>query len=241
MPGFSMSTRRSFLQQAFVLSASGLALPASLVGCSSPPPAPARSTQPKARLPGKAPSTSALPSEKPGLTAPPDLFDAALLDIDFWVKPRTIDVYRPQTKERLTVQYWKDGEINQAAYERLCHMLRDVNGKASRDIDPRLLEVLWGTQGFVAKFGINSPIEILSGYRTPASNRRLQEQGVPAARKSLHMEGKAADIRIKGLDPAVLGNLVKSFRQGGVGFYYRPSSAGGWIHADTGLRRTWKG
>jgi uncharacterized protein YcbK (DUF882 family) len=175
------------------------------------------------------------------MATPPDLFDAALLDIDFWVKPRTLDVYRPQTGERATVQYWKDGDVNQAAYEQLCHMLRDVNGKATKDIDPRLLEVLWGTQGFVSKFGITAPIEILSGYRTPASNKRLQEQGVPAARKSLHMDGKAADIRIKGLDPAVLGNLVKSFRQGGVGFYYRPSSAGGWIHADTGLQRTWKG
>lgn len=237
-----MSTRRSFLQQAFVLSASGLALPASLVGCSTPPLTQPMTPSPQARirLPGTTPVPPA-PKMKADWAAPPDLFDAALLDIDFWIKPRTLDVYRPQTGERVTVQYWKDGEINPAAYQRLCHMLRDVNGKASRDIDPRLLEILWGTQGFVSRFGITAPIEILSGYRTSASNKRLQEQGVPAARKSLHMEGKAADIRIKGLDPVVLGNLVKSFRQGGVGFYYRPSSSGGWIHADTGLRRTWKG
>jgi len=164
-----------------------------------------------------------------------------MLDIDFWVKPRTLTMYRPQTGERVSVLYWKDGEVDPAAYKKLCHILRDVNGKASRDMDPRLLEVLWGTQAFVANFGITAPLEILSGYRTPASNKRLQESGVPAARKSLHMEGKAADIRIRGLDPAVLGNLVRSFRQGGVGFYYRPSKAGGWIHVDTGLRRTWKG
>jgi len=35
--------------------------------------------------------------------------------------------------------------------------------------------------------------------------------------------------------------LIKSFRQGGVGFYYRQNKHGGWIHADTGLQRTWKG
>lgn len=238
-----MSTRRSFLQQALVLGASGLALPAGLVGCSTPSSSMivAPSLQPRTRLPGKPAAPPAKPKMKADLATPPDLFDAALLDIDFWIKPRTLDVVRPQTGERVTVQYWKDGEINPAAYQRLCHVLRDVNGRATRDIDPRLLEVLWGTQGFVSKFGITAPIEILSGYRTPASNKRLQEKGVPAARKSLHMEGKAADIRIKGLDPVVLGNLVKSFRQGGVGFYYRPSSSGGWIHADTGLRRTWKG
>lgn len=233
-----MSSRRTFLQQTFLLSASGLLLPASLVGCSIAPRV-VHAPQAPSRILVK----SASPAIKPrsSLDAPPDLFDAALLDIDFWVKPRMLDVYRSQTGERATVQYWKDGEIDEAAYKRLCHLLRDVNGKATRDIDPRLLEILWGTQGFVAKFGITAPIEILSGYRTPASNKRLREKGVPAARKSLHMEGKAADIRIKGLDPAVLGNLVKSFRQGGVGFYYRPSSAGGWIHVDTGLRRTWKG
>jgi uncharacterized protein YcbK (DUF882 family) len=55
------------------------------------------------------------------------------------------------------------------------------------------------------------------------------------------MSGKAADIRIAGLTEEVLGGLVRSFRQGGVGFYYRSGPKGGWIHADTGLNRTWKG
>ena len=64
---------------------------------------------------------------------------------------------------------------------------------------------------------------------------------MPAARKSLHMTGKAADIRISSLNEEVLGGLVRSFRQGGVGYYYRSGPKGGWIHADTGLARTWKG
>jgi len=55
------------------------------------------------------------------------------------------------------------------------------------------------------------------------------------------MHGKAADIRIASLNPEVLGELVRSFRQGGVGFYYRSSANGGWIHADTGVKRSWKG
>ena len=55
------------------------------------------------------------------------------------------------------------------------------------------------------------------------------------------MVGRAADIRIVNLNEEVLGGLVKSFRQGGVGFYYRGGPRGGWIHADTGLNRTWKG
>jgi uncharacterized protein YcbK (DUF882 family) len=175
------------------------------------------------------------------LTPPPDLFDAQLLDADFWNKPRTLSVTRPQSGERAKVLYWKDGEVIDSAYQELCHILRDVNGRATAPIDPKLLEMLWGTQAFVARYGMVQPLEILSGYRTPASNARLQEQGIPAARKSLHMSGKAADIRIASLTEEVLGGLIRSFGQGGVGYYYRSGPKGGWIHADTGLNRTWKG
>ncbi len=175
------------------------------------------------------------------LAPPPDLFDAQLLDIDFWVKPRTLSVVRPASGERAKVLYWRDGEVIDSAYQELCHLLRDVHGRESAPIDPKLLEMLWGTQAFIARYGMEQPLEILSGYRTAASNKRLVEEGVPAARKSLHMLGKAADIRIANLNEEVLGGLIRSFRQGGVGYYYRSGPKGGWIHADTGLQRTWKG
>ncbi|OON62544.1 hypothetical protein B0920_03600 [Massilia sp. KIM] len=175
------------------------------------------------------------------LSPPPDLFDAQLLDIDFWLKPRTLSLVRPASGERANVLYWKDGEVIDSAYQELCHILRDVNGRETAPIDPKLLEMLWGTQAFIARYGMNQPLEILSGYRTEASNKRLIEEGIPAARKSLHMLGKAADIRIGSLSEEVLGGLIRSFRQGGVGYYYRNGPKGGWIHADTGLQRTWKG
>jgi uncharacterized protein YcbK (DUF882 family) len=188
-------------------------------------------------------AAAATQSEAPatGVAPPPDLFDAQVVDLDFWVKPRTLSVIRPASGERANVLYWKDGVMIDSAYQELCHMLRDVNGKASMAIDPKLLETLWASQAFVARYGLDKPLEILSGYRTPASNSRLREQGIPAARQSLHMSGKAADVRIAGLTEEVLGGLVKSFRQGGVGFYFRGGPRGGWIHADTGLNRTWKG
>lgn len=214
-----MATRRQFLQRGVRLSALGV-FGTPLIGAG-------------------AANTSAPPATD--LEPPPDLFDAQLLDIDFWVKPRTLSLVRPASGERAKVLYWKDGELIDAAYEELCHLLRDVNGKETVPIDPKLLEMLWGTQAFIARYGLTQPLEILSGYRTAASNRRLQEAGVPAARKSLHMQGKAADIRIASLNEEVLGGLIRSFRQGGVGYYYRSGPRGGWIHADTGLNRTWKG
>lgn len=180
-------------------------------------------------------------AEDAKVAPPPDLFDAQGLDLEFWLKPRVLSVVRPQSGEKAKVLFWQDGQLIDAAYQELCHILRDVNGKKTAAIDPKLLDTLWGTQAYCARFGIEQPLEILSGYRTPASNLRLIEQGVPAARQSLHLKGKAADVRIARLTPDVLGGLVRSFRQGGVGFYYREGPKGGWIHADTGLQRSWKG
>lgn len=208
-----------------------------LIGCTTAKAAPVR------RAAATRPVQLAQAAEAPtvGMAPPPDIFDAQALDLEFWLKPRTLTVTRPASGERASVLYWKDGDIIDSAYQELCHLLRDVNGKETAPIDPKLFETLWGSQAFIARYGIESPLEILSGYRTAKSNKALIEQGIPAARQSLHVLGKAADIRIPNLNAEVLGGLVRSFRQGGVGFYYREGPRGGWIHADTGLQRTWKG
>lgn len=238
-----MISRRAFLQRGICLST--LAVP--LIGCAAAPAKPVARNKAKplaAKAKPVPPRASvAAPVEAPatGMAPPPDIFDAQALDLEFWIKPRTLTVTRPQSGEKASVLYWKDGEIIDSAYQELCHLLRDVNGKETAPIDPKLFETLWGTQAFIARYGIEQPLEILSGYRTAKSNLKLIEQGVPAARQSLHIEGKAADIRIANLNAEVLGGLVRSFRQGGVGFYYREGPRGGWIHADTGLQRTWKG
>jgi uncharacterized protein YcbK (DUF882 family) len=235
-----MATRRDFLQTGFGLTAASF-IGVPLLGCASPPAKAVAKAKPHAPAPQQPAIQLASAAPQTELEPPPDIFDAQLLDLEFWLKPRTISVTRPASGEKARLLYWKDGEIIDAAYQELCHLLRDVNGKETAPLDPKLLETLWGTQAFVARFGIDSPVEILSGYRTPDSNKRLIEQGVPAARQSLHIQGKAADIRIPNLNAEVLGGLVRSFRQGGVGYYYRNTPQGGWIHADTGLKRTWKG
>jgi uncharacterized protein YcbK (DUF882 family) len=235
-----MATRRDFLQTGFGLTAASF-IGVPLLGCASPPAKAVAKAKPHVPAPQQPAIQLASAAPQTELEPPPDIFDAQLLDMEFWLKPRTISVTRPASGEKARLLYWKDGEIIDAAYQELCHLLRDVNGKETAPIDPKLLETLWGTQAFVARYGIESPVEILSGYRTPDSNKRLIEQGVPAARQSLHIQGKAADIRIPNLNAEVLGGLVRSFRQGGVGYYYRNTPQGGWIHADTGLKRTWKG
>ena len=247
-----MASRRDFIQQGLGLTAASF-LSVPLIGCASSTPvrhsSMTASTKPTVKpvaqtqaMPRAAEQLAPSGAGMGGMEPPPDIFDAQALDLEFWLRPRTIEVVRPASKERAKLLYWKDGEIIESAYQDLCHLLRDVNGgNETRTIDPKLFETLWGTQAFVQRYGIDAPLEILSGYRTPASNQKLREAGVPAARQSLHMVGRAADIRIATLNAEVLGGLVKSFRQGGVGFYYRGGPRGGWIHADTGLNRTWKG
>lgn len=252
-----MVSRRDFLSTGVCLATLG-AMGTPLVGCASTKaqqdrqhakaaaakksPAPkrtvAKAAPPKAVAQNAAPAVDAPATD---LDPPPDLFDAQALDLDFWLKPRTLNIVRPASGERAKLLYWKDGQLIDSAYQELCHLMRDVNGKETAPIDPKLFETLWGTQAFLARYGMETPLEILSGFRTKASNTRLIEQGVPAARQSLHLEGKAADIRVANLNAEVLGGLIRSFRQGGVGFYYRASASGGWIHADTGLQRSWKG
>jgi uncharacterized protein YcbK (DUF882 family) len=247
-----MATRRQFLQRSAALTTLGaLALPP--LGCASPQPtttvksaSAAKAAANKSAAVRTAPKTAAAPMAVPPaptaeLAPPPDIFDAQALDLEFWLRPRTLSLTRPASNEKATLLYWKDGEIIDSAYQELCHLMRDVSAKEVVAIDPKLFETLWGTQAFIARYGMEHPLEILSGYRTAKSNTKLIEAGVPAARQSLHIDGKAADIRIANLNAEVLGGLVKSFRQGGVGFYYRDGPRGGWIHADTGLKRTWKG
>jgi uncharacterized protein YcbK (DUF882 family) len=236
-----MASRREFLHHGLCLSALG-ALSTPLIGCAAAgKAATGGAAAGTVGHSGSVPTRTHVMAESVEMAPPPDIFDAQALDLEFWLKPRTLTVIRPQSGEKAKVLYWRDGEVIDSAYQELCHLMRDVNGKETAPIDPKLFETLWGTQAFVARYGIEQPLEILSGYRTAKSNNRLIEQGVPAARQSLHIEGKAADIRIANLNSEVLGGLVRSFRKGGVGFYFRPGAKGGWIHADTGLNRTWKG
>lgn len=172
---------------------------------------------------------------------PPDLFDPGNLDIMFWLQPRTLDIIRPQSGEKLKITYWKDGNLNPIAYEQICDLLRDVQANRVFRMDTQLIDTLWAAQAFVKRYGFDAPMEITSGYRSPETNARLREQGIPAARNSLHIRGQAADFRIPGLHPQMLGQLVQGFRAGGVGFYYRVGGKGGWIHADTGPERQWRG
>lgn len=157
-------------------------------------------------------------------------FEASSQDA-FWSKPRVLDLYRPRTNERVRAVYHQNGALDPNGYRQFCNLLRDVQASLVVQMDPRLLDLLCAMQAWVAHYGYASPIHITSGYRSPQTNAGLEG----AARNSMHMYGKAADIRFPGLPVTYLGKLAQRYSGGGVGFYISSN----FVHVDTGRIRTW--
>jgi len=115
----------------------------------------------------------------------------------------------------------------------LNHFLRDHYTGEVGAIDPGVFELLYRVQ---REFGGTRTFEVISGYRCPATNGRLREtRGGGVARHSLHMEGRAIDVRLPGVSLADLRDAAQSLRVGGVGFYPREQ----FVHLDTGRVRSW--
>lgn len=151
---------------------------------------------------------------------------------DFWAQPRRLRLVRPRTGESVDTIYWKDGQLNVEGYVKVCALMRDVSANKIVQMNPRLLDLLCAIQAWVGAYGYNRPIQVNSGYRAPETNSKLEG----AARNSMHIHARAADIVIPGLPVSYIGQLAQHYSAGGVGFYY----GSGFVHVDTGRIRTWK-
>lgn len=136
------------------------------------------------------------------------------------------------TGETTRATYWADGAWQAAGLREINHILRDFRTGDVVDIDPALLDLM---HRLAALFGTDEPFEIFSGYRSPRTNAKLAGQSAAVARKSLHMQGKAADLRLPGVVLSSLRRVAMSLHAGGVGYYPRS----GFIHVDTGRVRFW--
>ncbi|GBG14359.1 sulfate adenylyltransferase [Novimethylophilus kurashikiensis] len=146
---------------------------------------------------------------------------------------RTVDLWRPETRERLQLSYLQDGQWVDNAYPQLCWLLRDFHANEAVQMDPTLIAILDWTQHYLAQFGYTEPLQILSGYRSRRTNAHTEG----AARNSQHLYGKAVDFRVPGLPAGYLGRLMAWLSQGGVGIYEKD----GFVHVDTGRIRLWRG
>jgi uncharacterized protein YcbK (DUF882 family) len=147
--------------------------------------------------------------------------------------PRRLSLVHTHTGERLALVFAIDAHYPSTALGALDHFLRDHYTGTVGHIDPQLFELLYRVQ---LELGHEGPYEIISGYRDANTNNRLREtRGGGVARHSLHMEGRAIDVRLPGAALADLRDAALSLRTGGVGFYARDR----FVHLDTGRVRAW--
>ena len=139
--------------------------------------------------------------------------------------------YHNHTGERLKIDYSGNGYTSSTS-NKLDYLLRDFRTGEVHPIDPKLLDILYSIQ---QKSGSRGVIEIISGYRSPKTNKLLRSKNGGVARQSLHMKGRALDFRLTDLKTSDLRNVAISLHQGGVGYY----SKSDFVHIDTGRFRTW--
>lgn len=138
------------------------------------------------------------------------------------------------TGEKLKIDYWVEGRYVPDALTDINHLLRDYRNGEVHQIDPKLLDLLNLLHG---RLGSNAPFEVISGYRSPATNAMLHERSRGVASHSLHMKGMAIDIRLSDRDLADLHNTALAMQAGGVGYY----PALDFVHVDVGRVRRWGG
>lgn len=152
------------------------------------------------------------------------------------VAPREARVLRlvhTHTQERVEIAYAVGDRYVDPALEVLNRFLRDHYSGEVGVIDPGVLDLLHGVGVLL---GREPTFEVISGFRGAATNERLREtRGGGVARHSLHLEGRALDVRLPGVALADLRDAALSLRGGGVGFYAQER----FVHLDNGRVRRW--
>ncbi|MBI2718266.1 MAG: DUF882 domain-containing protein [Rhizobiales bacterium] len=149
---------------------------------------------------------------------------------------RTISLYHTRTGESLTVTYMVNGRYVPSAMKQINYLLRDWRKNQVITIDPKTIDLVWELH---ADLGSRAPVNIVSGYRSAATNNFLKSIGRNVARQSQHILGKAIDIYFTDVPTVKLRNSALVRGLGGVGYY--PSSGGpsGFLHVDSGRVRQW--
>jgi uncharacterized protein YcbK (DUF882 family) len=149
-----------------------------------------------------------------------------------FVEQRSVQFVHTHTGEQLTAVYFKNGLYDQSALARVAYTLRDFRSGDVFGIDPMLLDALFELQ---VRSGHDKPYQIISAYRSPKTNKALSAKNKGVAEHSMHMKGKAIDIRVSGVPTKKLRDHALAMMRGGVGYY--PDS--NFLHIDTGRARSW--
>jgi uncharacterized protein YcbK (DUF882 family) len=150
------------------------------------------------------------------------------------VEIRSIELTNTHTGEQVAVGYFRAGTYREDSLAALNHLLRDHRSGDVAQIDRRLFDLL---HDVAVLAGREPRFEVISGYRSPVTNAMLNARSNGVAKHSLHMEGRAVDVRLAGYRTDRLRDLALALKTGGVGFYRKSD----FVHVDTGRVRTWAG
>ena len=145
---------------------------------------------------------------------------------------RSLSFVHTHTGETLSCVYYQRDGYDAATLARVNHFLRDFRTDEVHAIDPGVLDILFAVR---SRTGRDDPFHVISGYRSPRTNAYLRSRSSGVAKHSLHMEGRAIDIRLPGFPTRRLRDIGLAMRCGGVGYY----PASDFVHLDTGRVRAW--
>jgi len=145
---------------------------------------------------------------------------------------RKLQMRNLHTGEKIKATYWADGKYISSTMRDVAHLLRDHRTGDKHRIDAGLMDILFDLQ---LRIGSRKEFHIVSGYRSPKTNAMLSRRSGGVAKRSLHMRGRAIDIRLPGTGLSNLRKAALSMRAGGVGYYPQAN----FLHVDTGRFRAW--
>ena len=145
---------------------------------------------------------------------------------------RRLVMSNARTGERMDTIYWIEGGYVRDALAEINHFFRDWRRNEVRAIDNRTVDIISATHRLV---DASEPFQLLSGYRSPATNAALRARSRGVARNSLHMKGQAADLRLSSRSVTQVARAAASCSAGGVGRY----SGSNFTHVDCGVNRSW--
>jgi uncharacterized protein YcbK (DUF882 family) len=147
---------------------------------------------------------------------------------------RTLVIECLRSGERLKADYWIDGREVEAELARLNKALRDLRTGEVHVIEPKLLDLMYRLG---RELDVGSGVQVISAYRSPATNAMLHKKSSGVAVKSLHMKGQAIDLRVPGRQLDQVHRAAIALAAGGVGNYPKSN----FVHVDTGRVRRWMG
>ena len=138
---------------------------------------------------------------------------------------RELSLFNIHTGEDFQGIYWREGGYDEKALARLAYVLRDRRDNRQHPMDRELFDVLHRLQSTV---GTKDPYHIICGYRSKQTNDTLHKQKNGVAKNSLHVQGKAIDLRVESIPLKELSNAARSLKAGGVGYYKKSN----FVHVD---------